>query len=259
MILVVDHYDSFTYNLVQLIEGLGHATQVVKSDAEPARTLAARAPDAVILSPVRDDRKRRDASPSCSTCSTRRSPCSGVCLGHQAIGIEYGGTVERTAPVHGKASMVFHEGRGIFEGVPDPFEAGRYHSLVVERDDLPAELRLTAWTEDGLVMGTQHRELPRYGVQFHPESILTPEGPTLVRNFLSLTDLNVVGRRMGVGVGSRPAIGSSDRQGEEPRHGAGAIRLRARDGTAGPEGARDPRATSGRAPPPAPNGRFATW
>jgi anthranilate synthase component 2 len=187
MILVVDHYDSFTYNLVQLIEGLGHATQVVKSDAEPAAALAERGPDAVILSPG-------PGRPEAAGCFTDlleildpAIPLLGVCLGHQAIGVEYGGTVERTAPVHGKASMVFHEGTGIFDGVHDPFEAGRYHSLVVERDDLPASLLLTAWTEDGLVMGTQHRELPRYGVQFHPESILTPEGPTLVRNFLSLT------------------------------------------------------------------------
>ena len=111
----------------------------------------------------------------------------GVCLGHQAIGIEYGGSVDRTEPVHGKASSVRHDGSAIFGGVHDPFEAGRYHSLVVERDHLPEELRLTAWTEDGLVMGTQHRELPRYGVQFHPESILTPEGPAMVRNFLALT------------------------------------------------------------------------
>ncbi len=186
MILVVDHYDSFTYNLVQLVESLGHDTQVVKSDAEPAAALAERAPDAVILSPG-------PGRPEAAGCFTElldvldpQTPVLGVCLGHQAIGLEYGGTVERTAPVHGKASMVFHDGRGIFEGLHDPFEAGRYHSLVVERDDLPAELVLTAWTDDGLVMATQHRELPRFGVQFHPESILTPEGPRLVRNFLAL-------------------------------------------------------------------------
>ena len=113
------------------------------------------------------------------------TPLLGVCLGHQAIGLEAGGTVDRATPVHGKASLVFHEGRGILAGVGVPFEAGRYHSLVVERDDLPAELELTAWTEDGLVMGTQHRELPRFGVQFHPESILTPEGPRIVENFLA--------------------------------------------------------------------------
>jgi anthranilate synthase/aminodeoxychorismate synthase-like glutamine amidotransferase len=111
----------------------------------------------------------------------------GVCLGHQAIGLEYGGRVERTQPVHGKASSIRHDGAGIFEDVPDPFEAGRYHSLIVEHDDLPAELIMTAWTDDDLVMATRHRELPRFGVQFHPESILTPQGPTIVRNFLTLT------------------------------------------------------------------------
>jgi anthranilate synthase component II len=186
MILVVDHYDSFTYNLVQLIESLGHATEVVKSDAETAEALAARGPAAVILSPG----PGRPEDAGCFTALLEvlppQVPVLGVCLGHQAIGIEYGGTVDRTAPVHGKASLVYHEGRGIFEGVTDPFEAGRYHSLVVERDDLPTELELTAWTQDGLVMGTRHRELPRFGVQFHPESILTPEGPKLIANFLAL-------------------------------------------------------------------------
>jgi anthranilate synthase/aminodeoxychorismate synthase-like glutamine amidotransferase len=186
MILVVDHYDSFTYNLVQLIESLGHPTEVVKSDAEPAQALVERQPEAVILSPG-------PGRPEAAGCFTElldvlpgETPVLGVCLGHQAIGVEYGGSVDRTAPVHGKASEVFHRGGGIFEGVHDPFEAGRYHSLVVQRDDLPEELILTAWTQDGLVMATQHREFPRYGVQFHPESILTPEGPKIVRNFLSL-------------------------------------------------------------------------
>ncbi|MGZ6546186.1 MAG: anthranilate synthase component II, partial [Actinomycetota bacterium] len=111
----------------------------------------------------------------------------GVCLGHQALGLSCGGVVDRETPVHGKASLVFHEGKGIFEGITDPFEAGRYHSLVVVRKTLPDELELTAWTEDGLVMAAQHRTLPRYGVQFHPESILTPEGPRIVENFLALS------------------------------------------------------------------------
>jgi anthranilate synthase/aminodeoxychorismate synthase-like glutamine amidotransferase len=114
------------------------------------------------------------------------TPVLGVCLGHQALGIAAGGVVERAAPVHGKASLVHHEGAGILAGVPNPFEAGRYHSLVVRRDGLPSELELTAWSDDGLVMATQHRTLPRFGVQFHPESILTPDGPAIVRNFLTL-------------------------------------------------------------------------
>jgi anthranilate synthase component II len=186
MILVVDHYDSFTYNLVQLVESLGHRTEVVKSDERPASELVARDPEAVILSP--GPGHPRDAG-----CFTKLldalpddTPVLGVCLGHQALGLQVGGTVDRATPVHGKASLIFHEGHGILEGVSVPFEAGRYHSLVVERADLPEELELTAWTEDGLVMGTRHRALPRFGVQFHPESILTPEGPRIVENFLAL-------------------------------------------------------------------------
>ena len=187
MILIVDHYDSFTYNLVQLVESLGHEALVVRSDAEPAQQLVRRGPTAVILSPG----PGRPEDAGCFTELLRilpeETPVLGVCLGHQAIGIALGGTVERTSPVHGKSSLVHHRGSGIFEGVEDPFEAGRYHSLVVRRNDLPEKLELTAWTEDGLVMAAQHRELPRFGVQFHPESILTPEGPKIVENFLRLT------------------------------------------------------------------------
>jgi anthranilate synthase component 2 len=186
MILVVDHYDSFTYNLVQLVESLGHDTEVVKSDAEPATALVEREPTGVILSPGPGRPEDAGSFDDLLGLLPERTPVLGVCLGHQALGIHSGGRVERTTPVHGKASLVIHEGHGILDGVSIPFEAGRYHSLVVLRDDLPAELELTAWTEDGLVMGTQHRELPRFGVQFHPESILTPEGPKIVENFLSL-------------------------------------------------------------------------
>jgi anthranilate synthase component 2 len=186
MILVVDHYDSFTYNLVQLIESLGRTTVVVKSDEKSAAELVALKPDGVVLSP--GPGHPRDAG--CFTQLLEQLPAAtpvlGVCLGHQAIGLEAGGAVDRTEPMHGKASFIYHEGRGILEGLSVPFEAGRYHSLIVERDALPDELELTAWTEDGLVMGTQHRERPHFGVQFHPESILTPEGPRLVENFLEL-------------------------------------------------------------------------
>ena len=185
MILVVDHYDSFTYNLVQLIESLGHATEVVKSDAEPAGALVERRPSAVVLSPGPGRPEDAGVFTQLLRSLPPETPVLGVCLGHQALGIVAGGHVERTAPVHGKASLVIHEGHGILENVTNPFEAGRYHSLVVTRHDLPDELELTAWTEEGLVMATQHRELPRYGVQFHPESILTPEGPTIVKNFLA--------------------------------------------------------------------------
>jgi anthranilate synthase component 2 len=185
-ILVVDHYDSFTYNLVQLVESLGRATEVVKSDAEPAEALVGRDAEAVILSPGPGRPEDAGCFPELLRILPQETPVLGVCLGHQALGIAAGGVVERATPVHGKASLVHHDGVGILKDVPNPFEAGRYHSLVVTRDRLPDELELTAWSDDGLVMATQHRELPRFGVQFHPESILTPDGPTIVRNFLQL-------------------------------------------------------------------------
>jgi anthranilate synthase component 2 len=186
VILVVDHYDSFTYNLVQLIESLGHPTEVVKSDAEPAEALVEREPAAVVLSPGPGRPEDAGCFPRLLEVLPAETPVLGVCLGHQAIGLAAGAVVDRAAPVHGKASLVRHEGKGILAGLPNPFEAARYHSLVVLRDGLPDELELTAWSEDGLVMATQHRTLPRFGVQFHPESILTPDGPTIVRNFLAL-------------------------------------------------------------------------
>jgi len=186
MILVVDHYDSFTFNLVQLVEGLGHPTEVVKSDTEPAEALVAGSPDAVILSPGPGRPEDAGVFIDLLHLLPAETPVLGVCLGHQAMGLVAGGRVERATPVHGKASLVFHEGTGILEGLPNPFEAARYHSLVVLREGLPEELELTAWSEDGLVMATQHRALPRFGVQFHPESILTPDGPRIVRNFLAL-------------------------------------------------------------------------
>lgn len=187
MILVVDHYDSFVYNLVQLVESFGHETTVVRSDAAGAAELAGQGPEAVILSPG-------PGRPESAGCFLQMvdavddgTPVLGVCLGHQAIGAAFGGPVVRAPePVHGKASLVYHEGRGILAGLPSPFEAGRYHSLVVDRGALPAELVVTAETEDGLVMAVEHRSLPRFGVQFHPESILTPYGPQIVENFLSL-------------------------------------------------------------------------
>ena len=186
MILVVDHYDSFTYNLVQLVESLGHETAVVKSDAEPAEALVARAPAAVILSPG----PGRPESAGCFTDLLEvlpdTVPVLGVCLGHQAIGVVYGGTVCRAAvPMHGKTSTIEHDGRGVFSGIAESFVASRYHSLVVAEQDLPAELEVSARTkEDGTIMGLRHRSWPVHGVQFHPESILTGEGRAILRNFL---------------------------------------------------------------------------
>jgi len=182
MILVVDHYDSFTYNLVQLIESLGRSTTVVKSDEKPAEELVRLKPDAVVLSP--GPGHPRDAG--CFTALLEQlpetTPVLGVCLGHQALGLELGGTVDRTTPMHGKALFVYHEGRGILEGVSVPFEAGRYHSLAATR--VPAELEVAATAPDGEIMAVRHRELPVHGLQFHPESVLTPLGPQLARNFL---------------------------------------------------------------------------
>ena len=185
MILVVDHYDSFTYNLVQLVESLGARTEVVKSDDEPADALVARDPEAVILSPGPGRPEDAGVFTELLRVLPPATPVLGVCLGHQAMGVVAGGTVERAEPVHVNASLVYHEGRGILGGVPNPFEAARYHSLVVRREDLPAELELTAWSDDGLVIATEHQGLPRFGVQFHPESILTEHGKELLRNFVS--------------------------------------------------------------------------
>jgi anthranilate synthase/aminodeoxychorismate synthase-like glutamine amidotransferase len=186
MILVVDHYDSFTFNLEQLIESLGQRTEVVKSDERTAEELVELRPDAVILSPGPGRPEDAGSFPRLLEILPDETPVLGVCLGHQAIGLAAGAVVERAAPVHGKASVVHHDGDELFEGVRDPFEAARYHSLVVRREGLPDALELTAWSDDGLVMAARHRSLPRFGVQFHPESILTPDGPRIVRNFLSL-------------------------------------------------------------------------
>jgi anthranilate synthase/aminodeoxychorismate synthase-like glutamine amidotransferase len=187
MILVVDHFDSFVFNLVQLVGALGQPTRVVRSDAS-APDLVASEPDGVILSPG----PGRPEDAGCFRDIVRllddATPLLGVCLGHQALGAAFGAAVVRAPePVHGKASSVHHDGTGIFEGLPQPFEAGRYHSLVVDEAGLPDTLEVTARTGDGLIMGLRHRELPRFGVQFHPESILTPEGPRIVANFLART------------------------------------------------------------------------
>jgi para-aminobenzoate synthetase component 2 len=191
-ILVVDNYDSFVFNIVQYLAQLGAEVDVRRNDEVVPDE--GRAYDGVLLSP--GPGTPADAGVCLAMVHELAGvvPIFGVCLGHQAIGVACGGTVDRTGPVHGKASRVFHEGDGILEGVSNPFEAGRYHSLVVLSDDLPDELELTGWTEDGLVMATQHRELPRFGVQFHPESILTPEGPRIVANFLRLTERQGAGQ-----------------------------------------------------------------
>ena len=186
-ILVVDHYDSFVYNLVQIVAARGFETEVVRSDAEPAETMARRQPDGVILSPGPGRPEEAGCFVDLVKALDPGTPLMGVCLGHQAIGVAFGAAVERAPhPVHGKASPIRHDGGSILAGLSAPFEGGRYHSLVVREEGLPAELEVTARTDDGLIMGLRHRTLPRFGVQFHPESILTPEGPAIVENFLAL-------------------------------------------------------------------------
>ena len=183
--LVIDNYDSFVYNLVQYLGELGADPIVVRNDQHTVAELVALAPDAVLISP--GPGTPNDAGVSNDVISTFAGevPVLGVCLGHQCLGQVYGGEVVRAPQImHGKTSLVHHVGVGVFEGLPDPFEATRYHSLVVDRASVPACLEITAETDDGIVMGLRHRELGVEGVQFHPESILTTGGHDLVRNFL---------------------------------------------------------------------------
>jgi anthranilate synthase/aminodeoxychorismate synthase-like glutamine amidotransferase len=187
MILVLDNYDSFTFNLVQYLGELGAELQVVRNDKITVDAALALKPEKVLISPGPCSPK--EAGISCDlirTCAPLM-PVFGVCLGHQSIGAVFGGKVVRAERLmHGKTSPIHHDGTSVFKGLSDPFDATRYHSLIVERASLPDELRITAWTEEGEIMGVQHKELPVHGVQFHPESILTVEGKQLLQNFLDL-------------------------------------------------------------------------
>ncbi len=186
MILVVDNYDSFTYNLVQMFLGREVEVEVLRNDAEDAADLLARGPAGIVLSPGPG---RPEGAGVCLDLLAARPevPVLGVCLGHQALGAAYGGIIEgATRLMHGKTSAIRHRGLGIFEGLPNPFEATRYHRLELRQEDLPAELEAVAWSDDGALMGMRHRRLPYWGVQFHPESVLTTEGPRLIDNFLDL-------------------------------------------------------------------------
>jgi anthranilate synthase/aminodeoxychorismate synthase-like glutamine amidotransferase len=183
VILVIDNYDSFTFNLVQLLYTLGAEVKVARNDEIDAAGVLASGASHLVVSP--GPCTPTEAGVSMEAIRTARVPVLGVCLGHQSLGAVFGGKVVRAPePVHGKTASIRHEGRGLFEGLSPGFQAARYHSLVVEAASLPAELEATAWTPDGLIMGLRHRERPMVGVQFHPESVLTPEGPRLVRNFL---------------------------------------------------------------------------
>ena len=181
-VLVVDNYDSFTFNLVQYLGELGVATHVVKNDAIDADAVANADVDGVLVSPGPCTPNEAGVSLAAITCA--RVPVLGACLGHQAIGQAFGGKVVRAERrMHGRTSPIEHDGRGVFADLPSPFEATRYHSLLVERATLPACLVVSAWTAEGEIMGLRHESLPIEGVQFHPESILTTHGKTLLENW----------------------------------------------------------------------------
>jgi len=195
-VLVIDNYDSFTFNLVQRLGELGAAVDVLRNDAQSAEQILAGRPERLVLSPgpctpneagVCLELIARACGVNGFPKPQREIPILGVCLGHQSIGQAFGGKVVRArAPVHGKAEEIIHDRSALYRGMPRPLRGGRYHSLVVDARTLPRELKVSARTRDGIVMGLRHTKLPVFGVQFHPESILTPDGQTLLRNFLEV-------------------------------------------------------------------------
>ena len=185
MILVIDNYDSFTYNLVQYIGELGFIPEVVRNDAITIAAIRKLHPEKIVISPGPCTPSQAGISVELIRQLHEEYPILGVCLGHQALGEAFGGRVIRAGEiVHGKVSEILHTGKGVFQSVVSPFLATRYHSLVVERSTLPACLAVTAWTSDNLIMGLQHRQHPTFGVQFHPESIATEHGKVILGNFL---------------------------------------------------------------------------
>ncbi len=185
-LLMIDNYDSFTYNLVQYLAELGAVVDVRRNDAVTLDEVAALAPDGIVVSPGPCTPREAGVSVPLIQRFAGRIPILGVCLGHQAIGAAFGGDIVRAPRImHGKTSPIHHDGAGVFAGLPDPFDATRYHSLVIDPRTLPATLARTAWTDEGEIMGVRHRSAPVEGVQFHPESILTLEGKRLLANFLT--------------------------------------------------------------------------
>lgn len=188
MLLLIDNYDSFTWNLVHYLGELGAEVKVVRNDAIDVQAAMALRPEGIVLSPGPCDPAQAGIClPLIAAAAEARLPLLGVCLGHQAIGEAFGGRVVRCHEiVHGKPGIIAHRGEGVFAGLPSPFSATRYHSLIVERETLPDCLSVTAWLADGTIMGLRHRSLPIEGVQFHPESIASEHGHALLRNFLRL-------------------------------------------------------------------------
>ncbi|MCL5236900.1 MAG: aminodeoxychorismate/anthranilate synthase component II [Nitrospirae bacterium] len=188
MLLMIDNYDSFTYNVVQYLGELGEDIQVFRNDRITISEIERMRPDRIVISPGPCTPKEAGISIDTIRHFAGKVPILGICLGHQAIGAAFGGEIVR-APhlMHGKTSLIHHDGKTLFEGLPDPFEATRYHSLIIKRDTLPDCLDISAWTDDGIIMGVRHKEFLIEGVQFHPESILTTVGKDLLKNFINLT------------------------------------------------------------------------
>ena len=187
MILLIDNYDSFTYNLYQYLCELGADVLVVRNDQTTLEEIADSAPERIVVSPGPCTPEQAGISNDVIRRFGPTTPTLGVCLGHQCVGYSFGGTVAGAGEImHGKMSLVHHDGRGLFKGLESPFEAIRYHSLAVYREGLPEELEVTAWTDSGLIMGVRHRRYPIEGIQFHPESIMTKVGKDILRNFLDV-------------------------------------------------------------------------
>ena len=188
MLLMIDNYDSFTYNIVQYFGELGEEVVVFRNDKITLEEIEALKPARIVISPGPCSPEEAGISVAAIRHFSGRVPLLGVCLGHQSIGAAFGGRVVRSATLmHGKTSPIHHDGKGLFSRLPNPFEATRYHSLIVERASLPTCLEVTAWVEEGEIMALAHRDLPVWGVQFHPESILTVGGMDLLRHFLEMT------------------------------------------------------------------------
>jgi len=187
MILLIDNYDSFTYNLYQYLCELGATVEVVRNDKISLEEIEQKRPEKIVVSP--GPRRPENAGISNDVIKQfgESIPILGVCLGHQCVGYSYGGSIVGAGEImHGKTSLINHDGKGVFKGLPNPFEAIRYHSLAVYKDDLPEELEVTAWTDSGLIMGVRHVNFPVEGIQFHPESIMTRVGKDLLNNFITM-------------------------------------------------------------------------
>lgn len=186
MILLIDNYDSFTYNLFQYLSELGAKVNVVRNDEVSLEEIGNMSPEKIVISPGPRTPDKAGISNEVISEFGPRIPTLGVCLGHQCVGQTFGGRIAGADEImHGKTSLIHHDGSGVFTGLPNPFEAIRYHSLVINRDDLPEDLKVTAWTDSGTIMGVRHNEYPIEGIQFHPESIMTLVGKDLLANFLN--------------------------------------------------------------------------